>query len=341
MRTERRTAVACFGEALVDLLAEPAAPGSPRRFIEHAGGAPANVAVGVARLGGDARFVGTLAHDMFGDFLLSELHRYGVDCDQVRRSDDAPTALAFVSLDAQGERSFCFYRPPSADLLFTAGDFDDGAFPGVAVFHACSNSLTEPCIAAATMHGLRQAREAGALVSFDLNFRPALWPRASDPLPVVWPALEQAQLVKLSAEEWRLLAGPSSADEVLARLFAHAARVVVVTDGAAPIHWFTRSDAGTASTLAVTAIDTTAAGDAFVAGLLHGLVSCGVTGTGDEGAGNDGAGEALEAAFADASLRDRLLREAAASGAFATTRRGAFAAMPTTEQRSALLEHRA
>src|SRR5690606_29419773 len=144
-----RTAIACFGEALIDFLAEPeAADGRPPRFACNAGGAPANVAVGIARLAGTARFAGMLATAMFGDLLLGALDAHGVDTTVTRRTDAAPTALAFVSLAAGGERSFSFYRPPAADLLFTVADFDDDLFAGLAAFHACSNSLTEPDIAA-------------------------------------------------------------------------------------------------------------------------------------------------------------------------------------------------
>lgn len=90
-----RTAIASFGPALVDFLARPSAtPDAPRQFVEYAGGAPANVAVGVARLGGDARFVGMLSTDIFGNALLAEFARYGVDVAQVRRTDAACTALA-------------------------------------------------------------------------------------------------------------------------------------------------------------------------------------------------------------------------------------------------------
>ena len=117
-----RTAIACFGEALIDFLAEPVRDDAPRRFTEHAGGAPANVAVGVARLGGDARFVGMLSRDMFGDALLAQFARYHVDTTQVRRTADARTALAFVSLSPDGERSFNFYRPPAA--AFAAGSVE-------------------------------------------------------------------------------------------------------------------------------------------------------------------------------------------------------------------------
>jgi len=324
-----RTAIACFGEALVDFLAEPVREDAPRRFTEHAGGAPANVAVGIARLGGDAHFVGMLSRDMFGDALLAQFARYHVDTTQVRRTAEARTALAFVSLSPDGERSFNFYRPPAADLLFRSGDFDAPAFARLAAFHACSNSLTEPGIADATLHGMRLAAQAGALVSFDFNLRPALWPGDVDPLPRVWQALAPAQVVKASREEFAFLAREGGGDAVIARLFAQAAQLLLVTDGAAPIRWWTRKACGVAPTFAVEAIDTTAAGDAFVAGLLQGIVARGIQ------------AEDLAAAFDEAGLRDALLREAAACGALATTRFGAFAAMPTRAEVQTLLEHHA
>jgi len=324
------TAIACFGEALIDFLASPAsATGTPRQFTEHAGGAPANVAVGVARLGGDARFVGMLSSDMFGDFLLAQFREHGVDVAQVRRTDAARTALAFVSLSTNGERSFNFYRPPAADLLFQPTDFDAAAFHDLAIFHACSNSLTAPGIAETTLHGMQLATDAGALVSFDLNLRPALWARGDNPLPVLWRALERAQLVKLSREELAFLAREGCEHDVAERLFAHAAQAVVVTDGAAPIRWWTREVRGTATTFGVDPIDTTAAGDAFVAGLLQRIVLRGL-----------GAGD-LGTAFADTDVRDDLFRHAAATGALATTRYGAFAAMPDCADVQALLEHAA
>jgi fructokinase len=330
MNTTARTAIACFGEALIDFLAGPPGPeDAPRQFARNAGGAPANVAVGVARLGGDARFIGMLATDMFGDFLLAQFVRHGVDVAAVHRTGAAPTALAFVSLGADGERSFSFYRPPAADLLFRAEDFDRATFADLAVFHACSNSLTAPGIADATLHGMRMAADTGALVSFDLNLRPALWPSGEDPLPTLWRALEGAHLVKLSREELGFLANGGSEDAVIARLFGHAARALLVTDGAAPIRWWTRATHGVAPTFRIEAVDTTAAGDAFVAGLLQRLVALGL-GPHD-----------LDAAFADAGVRNDLLRHAAASGALAATRFGAFAAMPTGAEVRAMLEEAA
>lgn len=321
-----RTVVACFGEALVDLLAAPGAtPGQPRSFVEYAGGAPANVAVGVARLGGRARFIGMLGQDMFGAFLRDALVRHGVDISQVRSTHAARTALAFVALDAGGERSFSFYRPPSADLLFGVGDFAAEAFDDVAVLHACSNSMTAPGCAAATVHAMERAADAGALVSMDLNLRPMLWDAGADPRPTVWQALERAHLVKLSGEELAFLRGDGGEDVVLSRLFAAHARAVVVTDGAAPIRWWTRAHAGTAPTFAVRPLDTTAAGDAFVAGVLHALVQARI------GAAT------LAAVFEDDARRTPVLARGAAAGALATMRHGAFAAMPALDAVDALI----
>ncbi len=322
----RRTRVLCFGEALIDFLALPG-DGGPRRFLEQPGGAPANVAVGVARLGGQARFAGMLSRDMFGDTLLAALEEHGVDTSQVRRTGAARTALAFVALDRDGERSFNFYRPPAADLLFRARDFHAAGFDQVAVFHACSNSLTEAAIAGATLFGLRAAADAGAITSFDLNLRPGLWAADRDPAEETWPALALARLVKLSREELQFLAAGNGETAVFARLFDGATRAVVVTDGARPIRWATRDASGTAPTFAVDVdvVDTTAAGDAFVAALLQGLAELGT--------GADG----LAAAFEHADTCATLLRRAAAAGALATTRHGAFAAMPTTAEVDALL----
>ncbi|TKR33218.1 carbohydrate kinase [Luteimonas gilva] len=322
--------IVCFGEALIDFLAQLQASGAPRAFLQFAGGAPANVAVAVAHLGGDAQFVGMLGEDMFGDFLLESLSDAGVDTRHVVRTGAAKTALAFVALDGDGERSFSFYRPPSADLLFRATDFRPACFDGAAAFHVCSNSLTESEIAEATLAGMRMARQAGALVSMDLNLRPALWPDNADPRPRLWAALEAADVVKLARSESEYLADALSGDEraVLARLWQGRAQAVVITDGAAPVRWHTRKASGELPSFGVRAVDTTAAGDAFVGGLLHRLAQDGV----------DGA--RLNEYLNDATAFVDSLRFAAAVGGLAVTRHGAFAAMPKLADVQALLDTR-
>jgi fructokinase len=319
--------IVCFGEALIDFLAEPSpVPGQPLPFLRNAGGAPANVAVAVAALGGSVAFVGMLSEDMFGDFLLQSFKEAGVDTRHIVRTGEANTALAFVSLDHEGERSFSFYRPPAADLLFRLEHFNDACFEELFAFHVCSNSLTDDANALATLAGMQRARENGALVSFDMNLRPALWKNGADPLPHLWQTLLAADLVKLSTEEMAYLAKRGGGEAaVLARLWQGRTKLLVVTHGADPIRWHTAATQGSVESFKVEAVDTTAAGDAFVAGLLTRLAERGV------GAGN------LQQ-FAHSAMLHDALRFAAACGAVAVTRRGAFSAMPSRADIEPMLE---
>lgn len=327
--------IVCFGEALIDLLAQPpATPDTPRAFLQYAGGAPANVAVAAARLGADTHFAGMLGHDMFGDFLLQSFISAGVATDCIVRTSAAKTALAFVALDEQGERSFSFYRPPAADLLFRSAHFLPACFGGTGSFHVCSNSLTEAAIAEATLDGMARARGAGAMVSLDLNLRPALWPADVDPAPRLWQALLAADLVKLSQEEMDYLAQPLGGGAegeaaVRSRILGGAAHWLIITDGAAPIRWFTRQAAGQVQGFRVEVRDTTAAGDAFVGGLLFRL--------GERG----GDGRGFAAFCQNTGDMEDAIRFGAAVGALAVTRKGAFAAMPSLDEVRQILQQQA
>jgi fructokinase len=321
--------ILCFGEALIDLHANGSDDrGFAASFVPFAGGAPANVAVAAARLGGKARFAGMLARDRFGDFLLDSLQRAGVGTDDIARTEAANTALALVTLDAHGERSFSFYRERSADLLFRPSDFRTDTFRDVAAFHVCSNSMTDPALAATTREGMQRAHGVGALVSFDVNLRPALWPADADPRPLLWPALHLADVVKLSAEEfaWLAVDGEQAA---LDRLWLGRTRLVVVTDGAQPLRWFHPDAEGELPCYPVKAIDTTAAGDAFVGGLLCCLAEL------------EAAPERLDQLVTELPRLHAMLRFAAACGALTVTRQGSFAAMPSGDEVLAFMEQQA
>lgn len=321
--------IVCFGEALIDMLAQPPATAdAPRAFLQFAGGAPANVSVAVARLGGNSHFVGMLGGDIFGDFLLQSLQEAGVATDGVVRTDEARTALAIVALDARGERSFSFYRPPSADMLFRVPHFDQRGFGGVSMFHVCSNSMTEEEIAHVTFEGMRRACAAGAVVSFDVNLRPMLWPHDVDPAPRLWQALALADVIKFSREEFDWLCGKCGADgaTVIERLWQGRMQLLLVTDGDHPLRWHTREDTGEVPAFQVQVQDTTAAGDAFVGGLLYQL------------AYRLNGGMALNDFCRDRAAIEESLRFAAAVGALAVTRRGAFAAMPVLAEALSLIE---
>jgi fructokinase len=321
--------ILCFGEALIDLHADSSdTHGFAASFRPFAGGAPANVAVAAARLGGSARFAGMLSHDRFGDFLLDSLQSAGVGVDDIVRTESANSALAFVTLDAHGERSFSFYRERSADLLFRPADFRADTFRDVAVFHVCSNSMTDPALAEATREGMQRAHAVGALVSFDVNLRPALWPADIDPRPLLWPALHLADVVKVSAEEftWLAVDGEQAA---LDRLWLGRTRLVVVTDGAGPLRWFHPDAEGELPCYPVKAVDSTAAGDAFVGGLLCRLSDL------------EPGPERIDQLVTDLPHLHAMLRFAAACGALTVTRQGSFAAMPDSDEVLNFMENQA
>ena len=311
------TPVIAFGEALVDMLSSRLGETQegPETFTPYAGGAPANVAVACARLGVPSRFLGMLGEDHFGDFIAGELASHGVDLSGVARTGEARTALAFVSRDAQGERTFDFYRPPAADLLYRLEHLPAGIFAEPAILHLCSNSLTEPAIAETTLAMAEMAARAGCLVSVDANLRHNLWPDDQVDIGLVTRLLDAADLLKLSREELDFLRGDHPEATWLAERLAAGVKIAVITDGGGTV----RAE-GVGTSLAVTpppvtAVDTTAGGDAFIGGLLAGLARDGL----QEGWHRDT--ERLEAALAFACR----------CGAHAVTRPGAYAALPTRD----------
>ncbi len=221
--------VLCFGEALIDFV--PLQKGQRLAevdtFARVPGGAPANVAAAVARLGGKALFAGQVGRDGFGDCLRATLDAIGVDTRWLQQTSAAKTALAFVSLSASGERDFAFYRDPSADMLFPAAAVRPAWFEGHGIFHFGTLSLTHPESRAATGRAVALARDAGWLVSFDPNARLDLWPSPDAFIEAALALLPSCDIVKLAEDELALL-GVSPAT-----LFARGPRALLLTYGQA------------------------------------------------------------------------------------------------------------
>ncbi|MBC7870176.1 MAG: fructokinase, partial [Chitinophagaceae bacterium] len=168
--------VVSMGELLIDFVAleSGVSVGDVSGFQKAPGGAPANVAVAVARLGHDSAFLGQVGDDPFGHFLAEVLEAEGVDVHGLRFSPEARTALAFVSLGANGERSFSFYRNPSADMLYRPEDVALDVLDGAKIFHFGSITLIGEPSRSATLKAAQTARERGLIVSYDPNLRLAL-----------------------------------------------------------------------------------------------------------------------------------------------------------------------
>ena len=306
--------VVCLGEILVDFVAREAgvSVGEAASFQRVMGGAPANVAVGVSRLGRSSAFLGCVGDDPFGRFLTAELRAEGVDVAGLQTTAAARTSLAFVSLDAAGERSFVFFRQPGADMLLAAAQLDRARLSRARIFHFGSFSLSAEPAASATREALRLARAGGALSSYDPNLRLHLWPDAEAARRAILPLIDQADILKLSAEELPIL----TADGDARSLWRNSLRALIVTDGGRGARLITPSGDWRAPGFRVRTVDTTGAGDAFVAALLARLA---------------------EQPNALAAAPEETLRYACAAGALATTARGATTAMPTQKAIQQLL----
>ncbi len=311
----------CLGELLIDFV--PTVSGTSLidapAFQKAPGGAPANVAVGLARRGTPSAFMGKVGDDPFGHFLAQTLAAAGVEVGPLRFATEARTALAFVSLTAEGEREFMFYRHPSADMLWTPAEVDEAAIRRARLLHYGSISLIVEPARSATLHAIEVARAAGLLISADPNLRLALWPDAEAARAGLRLAIEHAQIVKLSDDELDFLTGTDDPAAARAELWHDRLELMVITRGTGGCVYLTRALAGAVPGFKVDAIDATGAGDGFTAGILHGLLA-------DPGT------------LGDPARLGALCRFANAVGALTTTARGAIPALPTRERVQAFLD---
>jgi fructokinase len=315
-------AVLALGELLVDFVSQQPGVtlGAARSFLKAAGGAPANVAVGVARLGVPSGFIGKVGDDPFGRHLADVLRAEGVDVRQLVFDPEARTALAFVSLTQGGERDFMFYRHPSADMRHRPDEIDDDAIRASRVLHVGSISLIGESSARATRHAVAVAREAGTLVSYDPNLRLPLWTSPDAAADAIRSLLPLADVVKVSDEELRFLTGRD--DDAAARSLWHEGlQLLLVTRGAEGVTYLLRDGAGSVPGFEVDTRDTTGAGDAFDAAVLAALVES-------------------PSLLSDRAALEAALRRANAFAALTTTRPGAIPALPTrAELERFLAEH--
>lgn len=316
-----RKTIVCLGELLIDFV--PESNGLPLSEVESfrkaAGGAPANVAAAVAKLGGRSRFIGKIGRDPFGQFLRDTLTGCNVEA-ALLETDEARTGLAFVSLKEDGDRDFLFYRDPAADMLLRADEVESAWLRDAAVYHYGSVSLiAEPC-RSATLESAKKARSYGALVSYDPNVRLPLWGDSEHARREIIAALPYADLVKVSDEEIAFLCGTDDLAAGARELMAHGPSAVIVTLGAQGCRAFTASAELTVPGIEVDCIDATGAGDGFVGGLLYQIARQGVTAVD------------LAGALAHTTLVTESLRFANIVGALTTTKRGAIASLPTLEE---------
>lgn len=269
--------VVCVGEALVDFL--PERPGQPvhavERWLRYPGGGPSNVAIGTARLGAKSALVGVVGDDEFGLFLRDRLSHEGVDVTHVRQSREGRTGLAFISVTATGERSFCFHRENSAELYLDPRDVSAEFLARARVVHFGTNSLVRAPSRDAVQAAIQAARAGGSIVSCDPNLRLKLWRDPAELRRLLDVVLPSCDVVKLSHEEISFALDTTDVDRALRLLSDRGVRLPIVTlsERGAAAWW--NGEVHRVPAPGVHVVDATGAGDGFTSGLLYGITRAG------------------------------------------------------------------
>ena len=267
-----------IGEALIDFIPDKKGcefyeVGS---FSPATGGAPANVCGAFSKLGGKARMITQLGRDPFGDVITRTLNEAGVDTSCISYTDEANTALAFVSHTTDGKSTYSFYRNPSADMLFDPTDITAEMFDDCYALHFCSVSLGDFPMKDAHRAAITIARRQGAIVSFDPNLRFMLWDDKDELKRVIWEFIPDCDIVKISDEELEFITGTSDINEALPLLFVGGVKLVILTKGKDGADCYCAAGSVSSVSTKVTAVDTTGAGDGFIGSFLWKLRTLGI-----------------------------------------------------------------
>ncbi len=266
--------ITAIGEILVDMTQTHVDAGGIPHFAANPGGAPANVAVAVSRLGSESGFIGCVGDDLYGQLLRDTLVRNGVSVEGLQTTGRANTTLAIVMVDENGERSFSFYRKPGADTLIDAGQAVREA-EKAGILHFGSVSLTDPGCRSAVTAAVRAAKKAGALVSYDPNYRASLWESEEAAVEQMRAVLPLCDIVKISDEETMLLCGTGEPEAALEKLASLGVRLAVVTLGARGAMWRAGALGGLVPGFSVKVADTNGAGDTFFGAFLSRIAARG------------------------------------------------------------------
>jgi sugar/nucleoside kinase (ribokinase family) len=302
-----------IGEILIDFTPAGSGRVGAARFAQNMGGAPANVACALAKLGRKTAFVGKAGNDGFGRFCADTLRKSRVDTSGLVLSDAHNTTLAFVHLSPEGDRSFSFYRKNSADISLKKSEVSAKLLSSARICHFGGVSLTDEPARGATLSAVEKAKKAGAIITYDPNYRPSLWESAKTAKEVMLAALCLADVVKLSEEEAEFFFGTDDiARAISAATEGCGAKMAFVTRGAKGAATVAQGRLLSSGAYSVKTVDTTGAGDCFFGGALHSILAL---------------GKPIERIDADEARH--MLRFANAAGSLSTARMGAVAAQPS------------
>lgn len=254
----------CIGELLIDLVSVDG-----ENYLKKPGGAPANVAVAVSKLGGAGYFLGQVGEDQFGDYLEGVLLENGVNTSLMEKG--GKTTLALVTLDQSGERSFDFYRGSDSEYTIEGKVLD--LTKGDIVHFGSATAFLKGELETTYYHLLEVAKNSGAVVSFDPNYRDVLI--TSDLLETYKKHclyfMKEADFIKLSDEEAMLLTQTTSLEAAIKALEEMDLKTIAITLGKEGTMVISNGNRETIGSIQIEQKDSTGAGDAFVGGVLYGI----------------------------------------------------------------------
>lgn len=261
----QRKHVLIYGDAFVDYIAEDK---TNRTFQTFLGGATVNVAAGISRLGGNSAFITVTGNDGTSEFVRGELLKEGVDLSFAKQTDSKRVSGVYIHLTDANERIFHSYIDETPDIQVESVDLDEEAFCGASVLHICSGTMFNQTALQTTREAVRLAKGNGALLSIDANIRPVRWGSEKVCRETVLPFFEDADIVKLTEEELFFLTKTNTIEAGIAQITSFQIPVLLITMGEMGTFTVINGVSEHVRVEPVEAIDTTGAGDAFIAGVL-------------------------------------------------------------------------
>ena len=315
--------VVALGELLIDFTNNGISDQGNPLFEANPGGAPCNVLAMLQNLGNDTAFIGKVGNDFFGRMLKERIEKQGIDASALVLDGNVPTTLAFVNKLPNGDRDFSFYRKPGADMMLTADDVkvSRAVIEDTEVFHFGTLSMTDEPAKEATKLAIDIAKDSGAVITFDPNYREPLWSSVEDALEAMKYGFEKCDVLKISDNEVELFTGLTDVEEGARKIQKEFDIPMVFAtlgpDGSMALYkdMVVKKDGFKNPAT----IETTGAGDTFCACVIDFIRRNGL-----EGLSEDKLSECLTFANAAASM--------------ITTRRGALSVMPSVDEVKSFME---
>ena len=313
--------VVALGELLIDFTENGKSKQGNPLLEANPGGAPCNVLSMLQSYGKSTAFIGKVGNDNFGHMLSDTVKEIGIDVSNLCFDDEVHTTLAFVHTYEDGDRDFSFYRNPGADVMLCPEEVDVSLIKASKIFHFGTLSMTHNSVEQATVYAINQAKEAGLLISFDPNLRPPLWSSLNIAKEKMDYGFRQCDILKISDDEVTFFTGESDVLKGAKCIKEkYGIKLVCATLGREGSYaLYDDLVVKCAPFLNENTIETTGAGDTFMASVLNSVLEVGLDN------------------YDEQSLMD-MLTWANAAASIITTRRGALKVMPTVDEIKALIK---